>query len=200
MTALFAAALDPAFSKAEIADYFGPREAVPEEPVDRSIYGQLLHFGDAEIAALIAPRPLRIDGPSGPGAEFRRAQRYYRAAGSASAITYSAATSDEYSRQNSRWTDRNFEQLHDYLVRATAQAQAQRYEHWGLLKPAPSAEQKSARIRTELVEFMGLPDDAPAPLNPHSRLLLVACRKVTMTIWPASYCCALPSPTNQTDR
>ena len=37
---------------------FEQRENCWQEPVDRVLNGQLNEFGDAEVAALIAPRPL----------------------------------------------------------------------------------------------------------------------------------------------
>ncbi|HLV00287.1 MAG TPA: acetylxylan esterase, partial [Acidobacteriota bacterium] len=85
MTAFYSAALDPEISGAVIADYFCQRENVWREPVDRTLWGQLEEFGDAEIAALIAPRPLSILTAE-KGAistisvqvEADRARRYYR--------------------------------------------------------------------------------------------------------------------------
>src|SRR5207248_2993519 len=52
--------------------------------VDRMLYGQLKEFGDAELAALVAPQPLRVyytrGGPTEPRsleAELKRARRFY---------------------------------------------------------------------------------------------------------------------------
>jgi dienelactone hydrolase len=84
MTALFAPALDEQFAAVASLDYFQRRENCWREPVDQVLYGQLKEFGDAEVAALIAPRPLIIVRPSGNtihqasvSAEFARAQRFY---------------------------------------------------------------------------------------------------------------------------
>jgi hypothetical protein len=89
-----------------VSGYFQERESVWREPIYRNIWSQLTEFGDAEIASLIAPRPLVIEacavpelaGPPAPhdgrggGAapgriesaevesvrrEFARAQSYY---------------------------------------------------------------------------------------------------------------------------
>ena len=88
MTALYAAAADEAFTGAVVVDYFQTREGCWREPVDRMLYGQLLSFGDAEVAALIAPRPLVVlFQPSGPidskvvDPEAKRALRFYRSRG-----------------------------------------------------------------------------------------------------------------------
>ena len=62
MTALYAAAMDEKFVGAASLDYFQQRENSWQEPVDRVINGELNEFGDAEVAALIAPRPLMV-GP-----------------------------------------------------------------------------------------------------------------------------------------
>lgn len=84
MTALYSAAVDERLAAATVLDYFGQREGCWKEPVDRVIYGQLNEFGDAEVAALIAPRPLTIatrrGGPvnfESARAELGRARRFY---------------------------------------------------------------------------------------------------------------------------
>lgn len=85
MTALYAAAVDPEISGAVVADYFDQRENAWQEPVDRTLWRQLKEFGDAEIAALVAPRPLSIltrrNGKISQASvevEGDRARRYYR--------------------------------------------------------------------------------------------------------------------------
>ncbi|MBN8247752.1 MAG: hypothetical protein J0L84_09950, partial [Verrucomicrobia bacterium] len=62
--ALHAAAVDPRFAAAWISGAFAPRESLWEEPIDRNLFGLLTTFGDAEVASLVAPRPLFIEaGP-----------------------------------------------------------------------------------------------------------------------------------------
>ena len=85
MTALYSAAVDKRLLGATVQDYFQQREENWKEPVDRMLYGQLNEFGDAEVAALIAPRPLTIlthwDGPvrfASEQAEIKRARRFYQ--------------------------------------------------------------------------------------------------------------------------
>ena len=84
MTALYAGAVDERFAAVAILDYFQQRENCGAESVDRVLYGQLNEFGDAEVAALIAPRPLLlVTKPAGPiplasvKIEFARAHRFY---------------------------------------------------------------------------------------------------------------------------
>ncbi len=60
MIAMHAAAIDPRIDAAYVSGYFGPREAVWQEPLYRNVFGLLRDFGDAEVASLIAPRPLAI--------------------------------------------------------------------------------------------------------------------------------------------
>lgn len=60
LTALYAAAVDPRIDAACVRGYFGPREGVWREPIYRNVFGLLRDFGDAEIASLVAPRPLVI--------------------------------------------------------------------------------------------------------------------------------------------
>lgn len=64
--ALFAAALDPRFHTVCVAGSFGPREELWKEPADHNLFGFLRTFGDAELAALAAPRNLVIQHGSVP--------------------------------------------------------------------------------------------------------------------------------------
>lgn len=60
MLALHAAAIDERIDAVYSAGYFAPREGVWAEPLYRNVFGLLRDFGDAEIASLIAPRPLAL--------------------------------------------------------------------------------------------------------------------------------------------
>ncbi|HEX5175777.1 MAG TPA: hypothetical protein VFV83_02050, partial [Chthoniobacteraceae bacterium] len=61
LIALHAAAADQRIAATMVRGYFGPRENLFAEPIDRNIFGLLRDFGDAELAALIAPRQLIVD-------------------------------------------------------------------------------------------------------------------------------------------
>jgi dienelactone hydrolase len=61
LLALYAGALDPQIDAVGASGYFQPREKLFTEPIDRNVFGLLERFGDAEIAALIAPRTLVIE-------------------------------------------------------------------------------------------------------------------------------------------
>jgi cephalosporin-C deacetylase-like acetyl esterase len=67
LIALYAAAIDERVNRAWVIGHFGPREGVWNEPACRNVFGLLNHFGDAEIARLVAPRPLIIDPAPAPG-------------------------------------------------------------------------------------------------------------------------------------
>ncbi len=66
LAALHAAALDPRVRAAGISGYFDSRQNVWREPLYRTVWGLLKDFGDAEVARLIAPREVWIDGTPGP--------------------------------------------------------------------------------------------------------------------------------------
>ncbi|MBK7927854.1 MAG: hypothetical protein IPJ98_10275 [Bryobacterales bacterium] len=66
LLALYAAALDQRLTSITISGYFGPREQLWQEPLYRNVHGLLLHFGDAELARLIAPRALVVEAGVGP--------------------------------------------------------------------------------------------------------------------------------------
>ena len=85
MTALYAAAVDEKLAGAAVVDYFDQHERCWTEPIDRMLFSQLNEFGDAEVAALIAPRPLIVQRtPNSPVfaasalKELVRAQRFYQ--------------------------------------------------------------------------------------------------------------------------
>lgn len=65
-TALLAAALDNEFSAVAVSAYFEPHHRRWNEPLDRNLFGYAKHFGDAELAALVWPRPVLIEAARGP--------------------------------------------------------------------------------------------------------------------------------------
>lgn len=66
LISLYAAALDPRIDAACVSGYFAPRETIWQTPIDRNVFGLLEQFGDAELAAMIAPRPLVVEACAGP--------------------------------------------------------------------------------------------------------------------------------------
>ncbi len=66
LIALAAAAVDPHIDAVLVSGYFGPRERLWDEPLYRNIWGLLHEFGDAELATLIASRPLVVEYSAGP--------------------------------------------------------------------------------------------------------------------------------------
>jgi len=56
MLAMYAAAVDPRIDAVCISGYFGPREGMWREPIDRNVFARLDRFGDAEILRLLAGR------------------------------------------------------------------------------------------------------------------------------------------------
>lgn len=57
LIAMHAAAIDPRIDSAYVWGFFGPREGLWAEPLERNVFGFLKEFGGAELAAMIAPRP-----------------------------------------------------------------------------------------------------------------------------------------------
>ncbi len=68
--ALLAGAVDPAIKCICVSGYFGSRQRMWDEPLDRNVFGLLNEFGDAELAAMIAPRKLIIEACRAPEKEF----------------------------------------------------------------------------------------------------------------------------------
>ncbi len=73
LLALTAAAVDTRIDLTFVDGYFGPREELWKEPIDRNLFGLLNEFGDAELAALIFPRELQIQFHAGPSVTLRTA-------------------------------------------------------------------------------------------------------------------------------
>jgi dienelactone hydrolase len=61
LIALYSAAVDTRIDGAWVAGYYGPREQVWHEPIDRNVWSLLTEFGDAEIGALVVPRSLIVE-------------------------------------------------------------------------------------------------------------------------------------------
>lgn len=70
MLALYAAALDPRIDAALVSGYFDSRQTLWQQPLDRNVFGLFERFGDAELAAMIAPRPLIVEACRGPELEL----------------------------------------------------------------------------------------------------------------------------------
>ena len=66
LLALYSAAVDERIQAAVVGGYFGPREGLWHEPIYRNVFGLLREFGDAELASLVAPRPLVVEACTGP--------------------------------------------------------------------------------------------------------------------------------------
>jgi dienelactone hydrolase len=66
LIALHTAALDTRVHSALVGGHFGPRATLWSEPIERNVQHYLREFGDAGVAALIAPRPLVIENAHFP--------------------------------------------------------------------------------------------------------------------------------------
>ena len=66
LIAFYSAAVDTRIQATAVSGYFQSRQEVWREPIYRNVWGLLHEFGDAEIASLVAPRPLIIEGSRGP--------------------------------------------------------------------------------------------------------------------------------------
>ena len=61
LLALYAGALEPRIAATCVSGYFDHRDNVWQEPIDRNVFGLLEQFGDAELAAMVAPRTLVVE-------------------------------------------------------------------------------------------------------------------------------------------
>ena len=66
LIALYAAALDTRIDSVCVSGYFNSRLNIWQEPIDRNVFGLLEQFGDAELASMVAPRPVIVEAARGP--------------------------------------------------------------------------------------------------------------------------------------
>lgn len=66
LLALYAGALDPRINAVGVSGYFGNRNGIWEQPLDRNVFGLLEQFGDAELAVMVMPRHLVVEAPKYP--------------------------------------------------------------------------------------------------------------------------------------
>ncbi|MGE3820589.1 MAG: hypothetical protein AB7I30_14345, partial [Isosphaeraceae bacterium] len=66
LVALYSGALDTRVDAVAVSGYFGPREGIWTEPLDRNVFGFLDRLGDAELATLITPRSLIVEASKVP--------------------------------------------------------------------------------------------------------------------------------------
>lgn len=70
LLAMYAGALDGRIQEVHVSGAFGNRQTGWQQPIDRNVFGLLEQFGDAELAAMIAPRRLTIVDAPGPTLEL----------------------------------------------------------------------------------------------------------------------------------
>lgn len=68
LIAFYSAAVDTRIDAVMVSGYFNNRDAFWKEPIYRNVWGLLTEFGDAEIAGLVAPRPMIIEYSEVPSA------------------------------------------------------------------------------------------------------------------------------------
>ena len=70
LLAFYAGAVDERIQATFVSGYFKPRQDLWQEPIYRNLWGLLTEFGDAEIASLIAPRPMIVEYSSEPDIDY----------------------------------------------------------------------------------------------------------------------------------
>lgn len=70
LLALYSAGLDPRIRAVCVSGYFTDRRTLWQEPIDRNVFGLLEQFGDAELAAMVAPRSVVIEAAKSPELEL----------------------------------------------------------------------------------------------------------------------------------
>ena len=63
---LYAVAIDPELKSVLLSGDFSTKSDLWNQPLDRNVFGRMLHFGDAELALMVHPRPLILEVSRGP--------------------------------------------------------------------------------------------------------------------------------------
>ncbi|MBL8889625.1 MAG: ThuA domain-containing protein [Planctomycetaceae bacterium] len=71
LLSLYLGALDERVATVAVSGYFGPRNKMWNEPLDRNLFGNLPYFADAELAAMIAPRAILVEAVAGPSNQWQ---------------------------------------------------------------------------------------------------------------------------------
>jgi hypothetical protein len=66
LLALYAGALDPRIDVVAVGGSFDSQQDLWRKPIYRNVFGVLREFGDAELASLVAPRPLIVEACKAP--------------------------------------------------------------------------------------------------------------------------------------
>jgi dienelactone hydrolase len=66
MLALYAGALDTRIKAVVVSGFFGNRNGIWGQPIDRNVFGLLEEFGDAELATMVMPRHLIVEASKYP--------------------------------------------------------------------------------------------------------------------------------------
>jgi dienelactone hydrolase len=187
MTALLAAAVDSRITGSVVSDYFDSRDRCWAEPVDRRLRGRLIQFGDAELAALIAPRSLTIEasetflgGATDFNVEHARALRFYEGISAKDRLkvvkrrVFKPRDSLSLKVDSVRVTgvrDRHFEERLAWLRNQIDASEAKRYARWGILeKPASKFPEIQQTMLKDYRRMIGaLPEDG-TPLKVRSEL------------------------------
>jgi dienelactone hydrolase len=101
LIAFYSAAVEPRIDACLVSGYFEARSRPWEEPLYRNVWGLLREFGDAEIATLIAPRPMVVEYskiPSVNGPPAVRSGRHGAAAAGKLITPSFASVSAEFRR------------------------------------------------------------------------------------------------------
>ena len=192
MTTLWTAAIDRRVSTAVVIDYFEDRDRCWQEPVDRRLCGQLLEFGDAELAAMVAPRPLWIRRTDKSPLDADRvasetawARRFYDELGASDRLSVASVesrldspttqppwTAVNVGEDEARsWRDRHFEERLKYLRRLISKSEAKREARWKLTAcPPGDFEGIKAEMLDDYRKLVGQVSSGGVPLNPKTEL------------------------------
>ncbi|OYW22095.1 MAG: hypothetical protein B7Z55_05045 [Planctomycetales bacterium 12-60-4] len=119
LLALYSSALDARIDATLVSGYFQPREGVWREPIDRNVWKLLTEFGDAELAGMIAPRPLIIEAAGVPDVTTPLPVKANRRAGAAPGEIRTANVEDvrrEFDRAKTIYTSIQAENAVELII------------------------------------------------------------------------------------
>lgn len=187
--ALYASALDERPAATALAGPFTRREQVYKRPADENIWRQLLEFSDADVASLVAPRPLCVTPKGSDAEEMARAEEICRRLGAAGNLAQAEDPVGWLARQlgakgrkpvrapqvadaaarSGKARDEQYAQLEAHFRRLIAQAPAARERAWKLDHSSLGAYERSVKAkRAAYRDLIGHFGEPRLPLRPRT--------------------------------
>ncbi|HUQ95789.1 MAG TPA: hypothetical protein VM120_29190 [Bryobacteraceae bacterium] len=186
LLALHAAALDPRIAKSLVTGYYGPRDQLWKEPVDRDVWGLFPDYRDEAVAKLIAPRELIVETAPPSDAALKKLLGASSLKAPQASLKDLRAAFDPGPRMQ-----RQMSRIIRYLEHVIKESPKARAQFWAKAdKTSPEHWVSSTRqIRDQIWDdLIGRLPEPSLPPNPRTRLIFDQPKyrgyEVVLDVWP----------------